>query len=243
MRLRGSSMWLKYLLKSKKKQRLLNFKHFLLFIFKKKNFLKSLFLSFLQKTKINPKLSNKIAASTAFFMYLKKKNLSFKRVNFVLNYKGFLRFRPKFKVKQKTTVVTLLYERFLGFLIKKGNKQKARSILDQAFRICRFKLKLTRIQVLAVLFRKLKVFIEVKKIKKRRKTYSVPFPVSKKRAFFLISKWILNSIKKRCSKRKAENILAEEIINTFYNKSNCIKMRKVNISSALENKANLHFRW
>jgi len=138
----------------------------------------------------------------------------------------------------------LLYTQLLGALIKCGGKYKAFLIVKKALYLCIKKTKLSLVKILSILFNKLKVFIEVKTIKKRRKTHLVPFPATKKKVFFLITKWMLNCLSNKLGlKQKAENILSEDIIKTINSKSNSMRLRALNIRTALDNKANLHFRW
>jgi ribosomal protein S7 len=96
---------------------------------------------------------------------------------------------------------TNLYCKFLGFLTKKGNKLNARKVLDKAFFNVSKKLKMSREKALVLLFSQLNSFVEVKKVRVRRKIVFVPFPISFKRRSYLIVKWVIDSTKRE--KKKA----------------------------------------
>ena len=90
---------------------------------------------------------------------------------------------------------TNLYCKFLGFLTKKGNKLNARKLLNKTFFSVSKKLEMSKEKALNLLFYKLNSFVEVKKVRVRRKIVLVPFPISFKRRSYLIVKWIVDSTK------------------------------------------------
>jgi ribosomal protein S7 len=139
---------------------------------------------------------------------------------------------------------TNLYCKFLGFLTKKGNKLNARKVLDKAFFNVSKKLKMSREKALVLLFSQLNSFVEVKKIRVRRKIVFVPFPISFKRRSYLIVKWVIDSTKREKKRSPLHKKLAKEIANVLEgSKSRSQNLRRINFSKALENKSNAHFRW
>lgn len=145
------------------------------------------------------------------------------------------------KVKKKNVG---LYDKFWGFLVKKGNKVQAKKILDYAFSEVYKKTKYSREQSLVKLFSKLNSFVEVKKVRVRRKFVLVPFPIRLKRRSYLVVKWIMQSVRKGSKKIPLSERLTQEIINVLTKpKSRSKSLRQLNFSKALANKSNTHFRW
>lgn len=145
------------------------------------------------------------------------------------------------------------YKKFLGFLIKKGYKNKAKRLLDISF--------LTLIQIFKIpfsyfffnIFKILNIYIEIKTVHSRKRSYVIPFPIKSKRRSYLIIKWLIKSI--RCNKKKESmsyKIISEisYILNKkIYNLKNknvnsrALTFKKLNISQALANRSNMHYRW
>lgn len=139
---------------------------------------------------------------------------------------------------------TNLYCKFLGFLTKKGNKLNARKLLNKTFFSVSKKLEMSKEKALNLLFYKLNSFVEVKKVRVRRKIVLVPFPISFKRRSYLIVKWIVDSTKGEKKKSPLHKKLTKEILDVLEgSKSRSQSLRQVNFSKALANKSNAHFRW
>ena len=88
------------------------------------------------------------------------------------------------------------YTTFLGFLIKKGGTHKAKKVLDNTFLAVTQKIKYSKCASLIKLFRSLNSFVEVKKVRVRRRFVLVPFPINLKRRSYLIVKWIMQTVQK-----------------------------------------------
>lgn len=137
-----------------------------------------------------------------------------------------------------------LYCKFLGFLTKKGNKLSARKLLDKTFFSVSKKLKLSKEKALNLLFSRLNSFVEIKKIRVRRKIVLVPFPISFRRRSYLIVKWIVDATKLEKKKSSLHKKLTKEITGVLEGfKSKSQSLRQMNFSKALANKSNVHFRW
>jgi ribosomal protein S7 len=137
-----------------------------------------------------------------------------------------------------------LYKKFLGFLIKKGNIFKAKKVLDLTFSIVSKKTKLSTHLALATLFRKLNSFVEVKKVRVRRRFVLVPFPICSKRRSYLIVKWIMQATRKVKRKKSFSEKLSRELISILKGSPSKTKnLRQLNFSTALANRSNTHFRW
>jgi small subunit ribosomal protein S7 len=137
-----------------------------------------------------------------------------------------------------------LYNKFLGFLIKKGNKISARNILNNAFLVVSKKTGLSLHILLLKIFLKLNTFVEVKRVRVQRSSHLVPFSIRLKRRSYLIIKWLMQAIKEDNRKISMSEKLAFEISNTIKKSpSRSVKIRNLNISQALSNRSNIHYRW
>ena len=94
------------------------------------------------------------------------------------------------------------------------------------------------------LFIKLNSFVEVKKIRVRKRTIFVPFSINLKRRSYLVVKWLFEAIRED-KKRSCLSIrLAEEIFLVLSNKlAKSKKLRSINIAQAIANRSNIHYRW
>ena len=143
------------------------------------------------------------------------------------------------KIKSKN-----LYIKFLGFLIKKGNKVGAKSILNNAFLMVSKKTGISLPSLLLKLFLKLNIFVEVKRVRVRRSSHLVPFSIRLKRRSYLILKWLMQAVKEDTRKVSMSEKLFLEISNTIKKTpSRSVKLRNFNISQALANRSNIHYRW
>jgi ribosomal protein S7 len=137
-----------------------------------------------------------------------------------------------------------LYNKFIGFLIKKGNKIGAKNIVNQAFLKVSKKTGLPLHVVLLKLFLKLNSFVEVKRVRVQRSSHLVPFYIRLKRLYYLIIKWLMQAVKEDTSKVSMSEKLVFEISNTLKKlPSRSVKFRNFNISQALANRSNIHYRW
>ncbi len=123
--------------------------------------------------------------------------------------------------------------------MKKGKKAK----IEKHF----FKLQLkilnkdiSSLQVLTLAILNLKPLLELRKVKKKRKNFTVPFPINTRRQISLAIKLIKNNIK---NKNFFVNILAEELIDCCNNKGFCIKNMRQSHELILRNRIYKHYRW
>jgi ribosomal protein S7 len=147
-------------------------------------------------------------------------------------------------MKTLTFFKDILYNRLINLFLKKGLKNKIKSTIDLAFKELAVLTGVSTSYLLAVIFSKLNIFVEVKDISVRRSIYSVPFPLTVKRRSFIISKWILKALqqnKKRLSFKK-------KFINEFNllylgEPSKVVTYQQANLTKAYKNRSNLHYRW
>jgi len=137
-----------------------------------------------------------------------------------------------------------LYSKFLGFIIKKGNKIGAKNVLNNAFLGVSKKTGLALHIILLKLFLKLNSFVEVKRVRVQRSSHLVPFSIRLKRRSYLIIKWLMQAVKEDTRKVSMAEKLFFEISNTLKKSpSKSVKIRNLNISQALSNRSNIHYRW
>jgi len=146
----------------------------------------------------------------------------------------------KYLLSNKKTLYSIL----IGFLTKNGKKALAVKTLTAAFLQVSKKTNLSTRQIFLNFFLRLNSFVEVRKIKIRKKTVFVPFPIVLKRRLYLTMKWLIKAAKQNKSKITLSDKLAFEIKQTLTTKdSNSLRIFKNNLELALKNRSNLHYRW
>ena len=137
-----------------------------------------------------------------------------------------------------------LYSKFLGFLIKKGKKNVAKKTLDRAFADASIKTGFSLHYLLLKVFSKLNTFVEVRKIRIRRRSYIVPFSINTKRRSYLAIKWLVSAVDQDNRKISMAEKLSNEICKIVTD-SPCksLKTKDFNNSQAVANRSNIHYRW
>lgn len=218
-----------------------------------KNFNKSKPFYLSRVTKLNLLEANEFSSLKIFFkssIFFKKRNFFLKNIAIFLRknkhlnkqvYKGikknlnfYIKKRKLKKIKNlRNSGFDILYKKIIGSLLKKGKKSTALKIVNEALScVCENLNKPIRL-VLLEIFNKLKVFVESKKIKIRRGTHIVPFPVNPKRRVFLIVKRLIFAIKKN------------NLLIPFESKEKVLshKIKIYNISKSIKYRSNIHFIW
>ncbi len=83
-------------------------------------------------------------------------------------------------IKKKT-----LYTLLLNYITKNGNKVLYTIILNKALRQASKKARLHPTILLIRLFKALRTFVEIRDVRRRRKTFKIPFPISLSRQKYL----------------------------------------------------------
>ena len=94
-------------------------------------------------------------------------------------------------LKKNKSLKNLLYFKFLGVLLKKGKKTRAKRILDEVLLKVSKKTNLPVDLVLYRVFFNLNTFVEVRRVRFKRRSFLVPFNITFSRRISLILKWIL----------------------------------------------------
>jgi ribosomal protein S7 len=99
-------------------------------------------------------------------------------------------------------------------------------------------------RILLKVFKKLSTFVEIKKIRVRKRLVYVPFYITSSRRMYLIIKWVMLAVKTDKRKIPFTNKIANEILSVLRNKSSkSMRYKKSNVSMVLSNRSNIHFRW
>jgi ribosomal protein S7 len=118
------------------------------------------------------------------------------------------------------------------------------TILDKTFFLVSRATGLSMHTCMLKLFSSLNSFVEVKKVRIGRRSLLVPFSINLKRRSYLAVKWLMQVIKEDKKRIELSSRLAEEILSVLKNNnSKAKKLRNLNISQALANRSNIHYRW
>ena len=136
------------------------------------------------------------------------------------------------------------YAFFLKCTMRKGKISSSINIFNQvlSFFITKYEISIYRLFLL--FYARLKLMVEIKKIKKRKTIYLVPFKVTKKRRLFLMVALTLLGLK-----RKKEKTVKKLILEFYYILTNdklnskALVTKKKNVILCLKHKSNLHYRW
>lgn len=142
-------------------------------------------------------------------------------------------------IKKKTSYIKLI-----GSLTKDGKRIFATKMLNDIF----FDVsKLTKIPVQLIhnrIEKRLNAYMEVKNIKRGKRTHVVPVPIGFKRQNFLIRKWLISSAKENYKKISFKEKLQAEILDVITKRKSRSLVKKINLYKHVRsNRSNLHFRW
>jgi len=133
---------------------------------------------------------------------------------------------------------------FFKFLLKKGNINKATTIFKETFYILFNETGLGCYAILTQICTKLYITFEVRRVRVRRNSHLVPVPLTLRRRYYLICKWVFDAVKINKTHENFSKKLASEIIKIFKNQScESITKKKLVQTTAISNRANAHYRW
>jgi len=148
------------------------------------------------------------------------------------------------EVKMKEKKNKIFINKLINHLMKSGKKSYATNIIyNNGFFLARY-LNKSLYNIYSEIFIRLRPFIEIRKVRVRRTTYMVPFPTNSMRQYYLVSNWLLETL--RNDKRKINfNIkFREEIIKILLNQnSNTLEKKKDLYKKAEKSRSFAHFRW
>ena len=93
-------------------------------------------------------------------------------------------------------------------------------------------------------FNRLKTYVEVKKLKKRKRNFLVPTPITRSRRTYISLFWLYSSILLNKSKVSFEKKLYDELFLILLNQPcTTIQFLEKNNTVAVESRVFLHYRW
>jgi ribosomal protein S7 len=134
-----------------------------------------------------------------------------------------------------------LYNIFVNFFLKKGKKQKIKKKIHESFIILSKKFNVPVNKILLKVIFSFYTFIEVKRVKARRRLNIIPFSVRNSRRYFLVFKKIQNILKKK--KTSISIKFYTEFLNILKRRSRSKDLKSTNLTQAFSNRSNTHFRW
>lgn len=137
-----------------------------------------------------------------------------------------------------------LYNSFITFFLKSGKKLLVKSLIDEAFFKLSKKHNCTQHYLLLKFFSRIKTFVEVKKVKIRRKVHFVPFALSNQRRIHTSLKWLALAIRTNKSPTSFVEKLVQEL-SKIVSGQTCITVSLLNKNNklAVSNRSNIHYRW
>jgi len=151
----------------------------------------------------------------------------------------------KIKYKKAVNLTYFSYLKILGMLMRKGKKTTASSILFKALNKVSSLFKLPLSFILKKLYAGIKTSTELKYVKSRNKSLSIPFLITRKRKLYLSVKWLILGCKNNKQKISFYKKMFLEIFlilkkNPF---SRVLQMKLLNIEQTLLHSSNYHYRW
>ena len=116
--------------------------------------------------------------------------------------------------------------KFKNLFLKRGLVGKREHLFFKILTVLKHLLKLKKIKiinVLKVVFKRLTFFCELKKKRKFNNELLIPYPVSKRRGFFLGIKLLISNSKNRVENKLIHEKIALEICDTYFKKSSTYK--------------------
>ena len=133
---------------------------------------------------------------------------------------------------------------FLKFFLKRGKIKNADTNLKNLFETLFQKTNLGQYSILTKIYQVLYVNFEIRKIKRHRNSHLVPIPITKKRRYFLIIKWLFDSIKSDKKNISFTVKLSTEILKYLQNQDSEGKKKKRLMKKLVsQNRSNAHYRW
>ena len=147
-------------------------------------------------------------------------------------------------VQKRKQYKKTLYNSFVNSFILKGKKRTAKTIIDKTMlNLCQ-SLGTSIVRLIFIIHLKLDSFVEIKHVKIKRRTYTIPFAVSYPRRLYLILKKLKNVLKLDKRKISISEKLQFELHNvlTVSGNSKSLKLLKGNQALVKSSRANTHFR-
>lgn len=135
------------------------------------------------------------------------------------------------------------FQSLINHAMREGKKSKAHSKILKSLQILRGEQKKTAIFFFQKVFLILRPLVEVRNVRVRRSSYTVPFPTSKNRQIHLVCLWLLQTISKDKRKISFEKKLAHELTEVLRGRGETLKKKISVYQMAKKNRSNMHYRW
>lgn len=147
-------------------------------------------------------------------------------------------------VKMKERKNKFFIEKLINHLMRCGKKSFANNVIyKNGFLLSKY-LNKSLYSIYSDIFIKLRPYIEIRKVRVRRTTYMVPFPTNTQRQYYLVSKWLLETLRTDKRKLSINKKLREEIIKILLNNDSLTLERKKELyKKAEKSRSFAHFRW
>jgi small subunit ribosomal protein S7 len=144
------------------------------------------------------------------------------------------------KLKNNDSIFfSLILKKLISLIMKDGKKIKAEKILKNV--LVKISLKgYSPIRTLILALNNVKPLVEVRNLNIKGKSFTVPFPIQISRQINAALKLLLQTAK---GKKKIENLLVEELINSSFGKSQSVKKTLSLHKLASQNRAFTNYRW
>jgi small subunit ribosomal protein S7 len=144
------------------------------------------------------------------------------------------------KLKNNDSIFfSLILKKLISLLMKDGKKIKAEKILKNV--LVKISLKgYSPIRTLILALNNVKPLVEVRTLNIKGKSFNVPFPIQISRQINAALKILLQTAK---GKKKIENLLVEELLNSSFGRSQSVKKTLSLHKLASQNRAFTNYRW
>ena len=146
------------------------------------------------------------------------------------------------KMKEKRNKIFI--KKLINHLMRSGKKSFASKLIyGNGFLLSKYFNK-SIYALYSDVFLILRPFIEIRKVRVRRTTYMVPFPTNLQRQHYLVSQWILETLRNDNRKVEFNKKFREEIIKILLNKESVTLGKKKDLyKKAEKSRSFAHFRW
>jgi small subunit ribosomal protein S7 len=127
-------------------------------------------------------------------------------------------------------------------LMKNGKLFKAENIFLKSLHLLRKRSKIPLSHLILKLLVNICPVLEVKSIRRGGGVFRVPFPLSKKRQFFLGLSWLIQETRKR-SGLSFPIVFSRELLEASRGRGSTVRKRRSNHKLARASRAFAHFRW
>ena len=178
------------------------------------------------------------------FFSQKSRNILLKNKTYIKLYNRSLDLNDTFISTQNTTYKCLnLYSTFLNFFIKMGKKANVEESVEGFLNLVSKNLAISKVKIILLFFLRLNTKVEIRLIKIRQRTNTIPFLISIKRQKFLALFWFYKTISANSEKLSLKKKIVSEIVNILQNKASSVLFLEKNNQLAVKHRSNAHYRW